>query len=100
MKQSIHPKWNTLTVTCVCGNTFESASTNDSIAVDICAKCHPFFTNEMRFVDRKGRVDRFRQQQERAQQLAKNGGSKSKEKKQSQDTLSFKEILQVQKTNL
>lgn len=69
MKQNIHPNYQHITVTCVCGNTFESGSTDSAIQVDICAACHPFFTGEQRFVDRQGRVDRFRKQMERAQQM-------------------------------
>jgi len=46
-------------VTCACGNTFTVGSTKQDIRVEICAKCHPFFTGEMRFVDTMGRVERF-----------------------------------------
>lgn len=61
MKTAIHPKYNVATVTCACGNTFTVGSTKTSIQVDICSKCHPFFTGEMRFVDTMGRVERFQQ---------------------------------------
>jgi large subunit ribosomal protein L31 len=94
MKASIHPNWKTITVTCVCGNTFESGSTKSAVSVDICAACHPFFTNEMRFVDRQGRVDKFRQRQALA------SGTPSAKKKAAQkagETKSFKDILKSQK---
>jgi large subunit ribosomal protein L31 len=49
-----------VTITCACGAEFESGSVQESIRVDICAKCHPFFTGESRIVDAEGRVDKFR----------------------------------------
>lgn len=63
MKADIHPQWYEATVTCACGNMFSVGSTKQTINVDICAKCHPFFTGEMRFVDTMGRVERFQQKQ-------------------------------------
>ena len=51
-------------MTCACGNTFTVGSTRPSISVEICAKCHPFFTGEMRFVDTLGRVEKFQQRQQ------------------------------------
>jgi large subunit ribosomal protein L31 len=68
MKQGLHPKWNhAAVVTCACGNTFVTGSQQDTLTVDICSKCHPFFTGEMRFVDRKGLVDKFTQRMKAAQ---------------------------------
>lgn len=60
MKKEGHPKYNTVTVTCVtCGNTFESGSTSDEIRVDTCSNCHPFYTGKNKFVQTDGRVGRF-----------------------------------------
>ena len=59
MKQGIHPQWYECQVTCSCGNTFTTGSIESTLQVDICDNCHPFFTGEVRFVDRQGRVDRF-----------------------------------------
>lgn len=60
MKKDTHPKYNKKTVvTCACGNTFVVGSTLDSITVDLCSKCHPFYTGEEKFVDTEGRVDKF-----------------------------------------
>jgi large subunit ribosomal protein L31 len=67
MKAAIHPKYYEATVKCACGNTFTVGSTKPSLEVEICAKCHPFFTGEMRFVDRMGRVERFQQTQKAAE---------------------------------
>ena len=60
MKTDIHPEYKTAVVTCACGNTFETRSTLDSIHVEICSRCHPFFTGRQKLVDTAGRVERFR----------------------------------------
>jgi len=60
MKTGIHPKYNRIKVTCACGETFETGSTSDEIKVEICSKCHPFFTGKQKFVDTGGRVERFK----------------------------------------
>jgi len=64
MKSNIHPKYyDNCKVTCVCGNSFITGSTLPEIKVEICSKCHPFFTGEMRYVDTLGRVEKFKQKQ-------------------------------------
>ncbi len=60
MKPDIHPKYYRATVTCACGETFETGSTKETIKVEICSKCHPFFTGKQKFVDTGGRVERFK----------------------------------------
>ncbi len=60
MKEGIHPKYKVTTVKCACGNTFETGSTKENIRVEICSKCHPFFTGKQKLVDTGGRVDRFK----------------------------------------
>ncbi len=60
MKADIHPTYQRTTVLCACGNTFETRSTLPSIHVEICARCHPFFTGKQKLVDTAGRVERFR----------------------------------------
>lgn len=68
MKSDIHPKWfPNATVSCACGNTFTVGATKDKIQLEICGKCHPFYTGEMRFVDTMGRVERFQTKQKQAQ---------------------------------
>ena len=59
MKQGIHPEYKNVRVVCQCGNTFETRSTRDSIRVEICSACHPFFTGKQKIVDTEGRVDKF-----------------------------------------
>ncbi|MEJ5330699.1 MAG: 50S ribosomal protein L31 [Desulfobaccales bacterium] len=60
MKKDIHPTFYVAKVRCACGNEFETGSTKESIRVEICSKCHPFFTGKQKLVDTAGRVERFR----------------------------------------
>jgi large subunit ribosomal protein L31 len=60
VKPNLHPVYNTITVLCQCGNTFETRSTAPAISVEVCAQCHPYFTGKQRLVDTAGRIDRFR----------------------------------------
>lgn len=61
MKPKGHPKYyDKAKVTCLCGNTFTTGSTKPEIKVEICSKCHPFYTGEQRIVDSLGRVERFK----------------------------------------
>lgn len=60
MKEGIHPKYKEAKVSCACGETFTTKSTMDNIRVDICSKCHPFFTGKQKLVDAEGRVDKFK----------------------------------------
>lgn len=60
MKKDIHPEYNTVNVSCTCGNSFETRSTKDEIRVEICSECHPFYTGNQRLVDTEGRIDRFK----------------------------------------
>ena len=99
MQQNIHPKYLSSAVTCVCGANFQVGSTLTTIEVDICSNCHPFFTNEMRFVDRKGRVDAFQKAQNRAQDISAVRGT-GKSKKIKGDQKSYQEILEEQKKSL
>lgn len=62
MKGKIHPKYNDdAKVTCLCGNTFITGSVRPEIRVEVCSRCHPFYTGEQRIVDSRGRVERFKQ---------------------------------------
>jgi large subunit ribosomal protein L31 len=60
MKNDIHPNYMETTVRCACGNEFVTGSTKDNIRVEICSKCHPFFTGKQKLMDTAGRVERFR----------------------------------------
>jgi large subunit ribosomal protein L31 len=59
MQEGIHPKYGKSTVTCACGNTFETGSVNPELKVEICSNCHPFYTGKQKLIDSGGRVERF-----------------------------------------
>ena len=60
MKQGIHPDYKQTTIKCACGEVIETGSTKENITVEICSKCHPFFTGKQKLVDTGGRVEKFR----------------------------------------
>ncbi len=60
MKEGIHPNYEKTSIRCACGEVIETASTRQNMRVDICSKCHPFFTGKQKLVDTGGRVDRFK----------------------------------------
>jgi large subunit ribosomal protein L31 len=59
MKENIHPNYEQTTIKCACGAIFETASTKKNLHVDICSKCHPFFTGKQKLIDTGGRIERF-----------------------------------------
>ena len=59
MKKKIHPEYHDVTVSCACGNSFQTRSTKKEMKVEICSACHPFFTGKQKLVDSAGRVERF-----------------------------------------
>ncbi len=59
MKKDIHPKYKKATISCACGNSFETGSTKKNMKVEICSACHPFFTGKQKIIDTAGRVERF-----------------------------------------
>ena len=59
MKEGIHPNYEQTTIKCACGNVIETGSTKKDIRVEVCSKCHPFFTGKQKMVDTGGRVSRF-----------------------------------------
>lgn len=85
MKTGIHPTYHSqITVTCSCGNSFETGSTAEKLAVEVCSACHPFYTGKQKIVDAQGRVDKFRQRQiesKTLQETASQKKSKKSEKK-------------------
>ena len=61
MKPDIHPRYEEITVTCACGNTFRTRSTHEGdLHVEVCSACHPFYTGQQKIVDTAGRVEKFR----------------------------------------
>ncbi len=75
MKKGIHPKYVDTTIVCACGNTVHTRSTKESIHVEICSQCHPFYTGKQKLVDSAGRVDRFKKRyaQKNSDQTKANG---------------------------
>lgn len=93
MKQAIHPQYfENATVTCACGNKFTTGSTLETIHVELCSNCHPFYTGEQRFVDSASRIQKFQDKQE----VAKLHVTKRKEKEQKQQGApkTLREMLQ------
>lgn len=99
MKSDIHPQWYPQAkVSCACGNTFTVGAAKPEIKIDICAKCHPFFTGEMKYVDTLGRVERFQTKQKVGAQMAQAVADKKKKKKEKEEAArnapkSLKEML-------
>ena len=67
MKAGLHPEYVLSTVTCSCGNTFETRSTAGDLRVEICSNCHPFYTGKQKLVDTGGRVERFQRRYAKTQ---------------------------------
>jgi large subunit ribosomal protein L31 len=98
MKSAIHPTWYPdARVTCACGNTFTVGMGVPELRVEICAKCHPFFTGEMKYVDTMGRVEKFQKKQKVAEAQATTLAEKKKKKKEREEQLrspkSLKDML-------
>lgn len=66
MKQEIHPSYKLATVSCACGESFQTRSTKQTVKLDICSVCHPFFTGKQKLIDTEGRVDKFRKKYKKA----------------------------------
>lgn len=95
MKAKIHPQYNTdVKVTCTCGNTFITGSTTKSVGVEVCYKCHPFYTGEQKFLDRKGRVDTFQKKMESAKAYKATAAQK-KLKKQDKGEYAAKSLREL-----
>ncbi len=75
MKQGIHPEYHEVLVTCACGETFRTRSTRTDLRLEICSKCHPFFTGKQKLIDSAGRVERF---QKRYRNAGQGAGAKAK----------------------
>ncbi len=95
MKANIHPKFNEeAQVICVCGNKFTTGSTQDVIHIELCNKCHPFYTGEQRFVDRGSLIQKFqKKQQVAADYKAKHKAKVDEKKKRENGPKSLREML-------
>jgi len=63
--KKLHPEYKETTITCACGNVIHTRSTKENIKVEICSKCHPFFTGKQKILDSAGRVERFKSKYEK-----------------------------------
>ncbi len=66
MREGIHPKYTMTTITCACGEVIETGSTRENIRVEICSKCHPFYTGKQKLIDSGGQIDRFNRRMARS----------------------------------
>lgn len=95
MKQNIHPKYfDQAQVVCVCGNKFTTGSTQETIRVELCYDCHPFYTGEQRFVDSASRIQKFQKKTDVAKkyQVIKKE-KKETQKKKDESPKSLKDML-------
>lgn len=82
MKANIHPQYfPNAQVVCACGNTFTIGSTQQSIHVELCSKCHPFYTGEQKFVDTANLIDKFKTRVKKAEEYKAHVVQKNEEKK-------------------
>ncbi len=95
MKSDIHPQYNhQAQVICVCGNKFTVGSTKDVIHIELCNKCHPFYTGEQRFVDTASRIEKFTKKQEKAKVYQATVTKKKEDiKKKDEGPKSLREML-------
>lgn len=95
MKQGIHPQYfEQAQVVCVCGNTFNFGSTQEVIRVELCSKCHPFYTGEQKFVDSASRIQKFQTRTEAAKKYqVVNKEKKEQEKKKAEAPKTLREML-------
>ena len=82
MKDKIHPKYKDTTIVCACGEVIQTRSTKENIHVEICSKCHPFFTGKQKLIDSAGRVDKFLKRYEKRKKPKKAKAEKSKTEEQ------------------
>ncbi len=99
MKANIHPHYfEAAQVICSCGNRFTIGSTHELIHVELCSKCHPFYTGEQRFVDSASRITKFQQKQKTAQEYKATTAKKQQEKaKQDSGPKTLREMLSTLK---
>ena len=96
MKAVIHPKWfKDAKITCACGNAFTAGATTETIYVEVCSKCHPFYTGQMKFLDTAGRVEKFKNRTTSAsvKNVSKTDKRKLKREKKIQAELARPETL-------
>ena len=86
MKQGIHPDYEVVTVTCSCGNSFETKSAVGDLKVEICSECHPYFTGKQKVIDSAGRIDKFRLRYGGGEEKAEDKGKEKKKETKAKKT--------------
>jgi len=86
MKKGIHPNLYKATVTCACGEAFETISTRQELRVELCSKCHPYFTGRKKIIDTAGRVDKLRKRYEGSTGQYQFAGEASTEDEDTEET--------------
>ncbi len=81
MRAGIHPKYQEATVSCACGNSWQTRSTKPEIRIELCPKCHPFYTGEQRIVDSAGQVERFMQRMQNAAEAPRRKKAERRQRK-------------------
>lgn len=81
MKKDTHPEYHEATVTCACGNSFKSGSTQKEIKVEVCSSCHPYFTGKAKLVDTARRVEKFKAKADKTAAIKKTGAKGKKKKR-------------------
>lgn len=98
MKQGIHPQYfGDCKVSCACGNSFITGATVAQIRVEVCHKCHPFFTGEMKFVDTLGKVEKFEKARSKAREINLQKQKFQKEKEARKAPGSLREMFEIAK---
>jgi len=94
VKKDIHPTWYPeAKVVCACGNTWTTGSTVEEIRVDVCSKCHPFFTGQQRIVDTAGQVERFTRKVETARRLREEAKQRDKARREREKARQLVELV-------
>ena len=81
VRKGIHPEYKKCIVSCACGNVFETRSTVETMRLDICSECHPFYTGKQKLVDTAGRVEQFMRKFEKSQAMQENAARKLADKR-------------------
>lgn len=97
MKKDIHPKYDTATITCACGNVVQTKSTKKEMRIEICANCHPAFTGKKKFVDTAGRLERFENMIKSSDDIRKDSKKKKTRVKKQKAKLDVELIVKEQK---
>lgn len=93
MRKGIHPKYETTTITCACGNVIDTKSTTKDIRVEICSSCHPYFTGKQKLMDTAGRVERFNKRYRKEGTAVKEETAVKKETAVKPEVVAKKEIV-------